>query len=143
MKRSAQPFPSGSRTKAGELAMPRKRISAWKSWLTYWLPWSWRSRRPAAMPLAKPLRHWRTACLTGSRALEAIGAAAGMKTDALGRAVIDGDDCSVTVSAARVSSLQGSLTLAGHDRGQIGAPHDIHPLGGDRAVVGARAVRPA
>ena len=38
MKRSAQPFPSGSRTKAGELSMPRKRISAWKAWLTYWLP---------------------------------------------------------------------------------------------------------
>src|SRR5690242_179825 len=33
MKRSAQPFPSGSRTKAGELSMPRKRISAWKAWL--------------------------------------------------------------------------------------------------------------
>ena len=28
----------GSRTKASELAMPRKRISAWKWWLTYWLP---------------------------------------------------------------------------------------------------------
>src|SRR5947209_5503367 len=68
MNRSAQPSPSGSRTNAGELSMPRKRISAWKSWLTYWLPWSWRSRRPAAMPLAKPPWRWRTACLTGSRA---------------------------------------------------------------------------
>ena len=66
--RSAQPLPSGSRTNAGELSMPRKRISAWKSWLTYWLPWSWRSRRPAAIPLAKPPWHWRTACLTGSSA---------------------------------------------------------------------------
>jgi hypothetical protein len=27
MKRSAQPFPSGARTKAGELSMPRKAIS--------------------------------------------------------------------------------------------------------------------
>jgi hypothetical protein len=25
----------------------------------------------------------------------------------------------------------GSLALAGHDRGQIGAPHDLDPLGGD------------
>src|SRR3954453_13189215 len=33
MNRSAQPLPSGSRTKAGEPSMPRKRISAWKSWL--------------------------------------------------------------------------------------------------------------
>ena len=28
----------GLATKAGELSMPRKRISAWKWWLTYWLP---------------------------------------------------------------------------------------------------------
>ena len=57
--------------------------------------------------------------------------------------MIDGDDCSVTVSAARVSSLQGRLPLAGHHRGQVGAPHLIDPLGGDRAVVGPRAVRPS
>ena len=38
MNRSAQPLPWGSRTKAGELARPRKRTSAWKWWLTYWLP---------------------------------------------------------------------------------------------------------
>ena len=35
MNRSAQPLPSGSRTKAGELSTPRKRISPWKWWLTY------------------------------------------------------------------------------------------------------------
>ena len=75
--------------------------------------------------------------------LEAIGAAAGVNTDALGRAVIDGDDRSVIVSAARVSSLQRSLVLARHDRGQVRTPHDIHPLGGDRTVVGPRAVRPS
>src|SRR3954470_17934485 len=43
--------------------------------------------------------------------LEAVGAAAGMDADALGRAVVDGGDCSVTVSAARVSSLQGGLAF--------------------------------
>jgi hypothetical protein len=53
-----------------------------------------------------------------------------MNADALGRAVIDGDE-------------HGSLPLARHDRGQVGAPHRIHPLGGDRAVMGPRAVRPA
>ena len=38
MKRSAQPLPSG-RTKAGELARPRKRMpTLWKWWLTYWEP---------------------------------------------------------------------------------------------------------
>jgi hypothetical protein len=31
MNRSAHPFPSGSRTKLGELAMPRKLSSRWKS----------------------------------------------------------------------------------------------------------------
>ncbi len=31
MKRSAQPLPSGARTKAGELSIPRKRSSAWKA----------------------------------------------------------------------------------------------------------------
>src|SRR5918912_1140052 len=36
----------------------------------------------------------------------------------------------------------GSLTLAGHHRGQVRTPHHIHPLGGDGAVVGARAVWP-
>src|SRR6476661_8688608 len=77
------------------------------------------------------------------QSLEAISAAAGMKADALGRAVIDGNDCSVTVSAARVSSLQGSLALAGHDRRQVGAPHYVDPLGGDLAIMGARAPRPA
>ena len=31
MKRSAQPFPSGARTKAGELSMPTKASSFWKA----------------------------------------------------------------------------------------------------------------
>ena len=38
MKRSAQPLPSGSRTNAGELVRPTKRVSVWKWWLTYWDP---------------------------------------------------------------------------------------------------------
>ena len=38
MKRSAQPFPSGARTKAGELVMPRKASSVWKWSDRYWLP---------------------------------------------------------------------------------------------------------
>ena len=35
---SAQPLPSGARTKAGELSMPRKPSSFWKSCAMYWLP---------------------------------------------------------------------------------------------------------
>ena len=61
--------------------------------------------------------------------LEAIGAVAGVQADALGRAVIEGDE-------------DGGLALAGHDRGQVGAPHQVDPLGGDRAVVGLRAPWP-
>jgi hypothetical protein len=61
---------------------------------------------------------------------EAVGPLAGMNADALGRAMVDRDE-------------HRRLALADHHRGQVGAPHDIDPLGGDRAVVGARAVRPA
>jgi hypothetical protein len=38
MKRSTPPMPSGARTNAGLDAMPRKRSSAWKYALSYWLP---------------------------------------------------------------------------------------------------------
>src|SRR3954467_5855227 len=127
MNRSAQPLPSGSRTKAGELSMPRKRISAWKWWLTYWLPWSWRSRGPGGAPFAKRPKRPRPAPL-GERAealahrlldrlerLKTIGATTGMDTDAFGRAVVNGDE-------------DGSLALAGHHRGQIAAPHRIDPI---------------
>src|SRR3954447_8051237 len=79
----------------------------------------------------------------GSSAWKRSAASAGVEADALGRAMIDGDDCSVTVSAARVSSLQGRLAFASDDAGQVGAPHDVDPLGGDPAVVGPRAMRAA
>src|SRR3954454_23272327 len=59
--------------------------------------------------------------------LEAVGAPAGMDADALGRAVVDGDE-------------YRGLALAGHHRGQVGPPHQVDPLGRDRAVVGPRAV---
>src|SRR3954447_14890377 len=62
--------------------------------------------------------------------LEAIGAATGVDADALGRAVVDGDE-------------HRGLAFASRDRGQVGAPHQVDPLGGDRAVVGLRAPWPA
>src|SRR3954453_10302997 len=62
--------------------------------------------------------------------LEAIGATAGMDADALGRAVVDRHE-------------HGRLALAGHHRGQVGAPHQVDPVGGDAAVVGLRAMRRA
>src|SRR3954470_16498629 len=116
------------------------------------MPKLWRGRRPAPMPLAKPawdLRGHRfhrpnagsdalgkaavalaDGLLDRLKGLEAIGAAAGVDADALGRAMIDGDE-------------HRRLALASDDGGQVGAPHEIDPLGGDGAVVGSRAPRPA
>src|SRR4051812_30368261 len=59
--------------------------------------------------------------------LEAVRAAAGMNAEALGRTVVDGDE-------------HRRLSLAGHHRGHVGPPHEIDPLGRDRAVVSFRAV---
>jgi hypothetical protein len=47
MNRSAQPFPSGARTNAGELSMPRNFSSFWKWSDMYCVPWSWRDRETA------------------------------------------------------------------------------------------------
>jgi len=62
--------------------------------------------------------------------LEAIGTMAGMNADALRRAVIDGDE-------------HRGLTLARHDRGQVGAPHRVNSVGGDAAIVSLRSMRRA
>ena len=61
---------------------------------------------------------------------EPICPVAGVKADALGRTVVDGNE-------------HRGLALAGHHRGQVATPHLIDPLGGDRAVMGSRATRPA
>src|SRR3954469_16485055 len=108
MKRSAQPLPSGARTKAGELSMPRKASSFWKA--------SDMSAAEAA-PHALPDRLER---------LEAGGPARGMDAHALSRVMIDSDE-------------YRDLALAGVGRGQIGAPHRVHRVGDDGAVVVARA----
>src|SRR4029434_10236494 len=91
MKRSAQPLPSGARTKAGELSMSRKASSCWKASDMYWLPWSC-GTEPAPDPLSKavevaphPLPDW-------FQRLEAGGPACGVDADALCCAVIDRDE---------------------------------------------------
>src|SRR5690348_3350494 len=48
----------------------------------------------------------------------------GVDADAFGRAVIDSDK-------------HGSLALAGPGRGQVGAPHLVHPVGDEGAIVAA------
>src|SRR4051812_43240634 len=54
--------------------------------------------------------------------LEAVRVEGSVDADALGRAVVDGHE-------------HRGLALAGHHRGQVGAPHQVDPLGRDRAVV--------
>ena len=51
MKRSATPLPSGSRTQLGELSMPKKETSCWKSSARELEPWSCRSRNLRATPV--------------------------------------------------------------------------------------------
>src|ERR671938_367814 len=58
--------------------------------------------------------------------LEAGGALRRMDADAFGRAMVDGDK-------------DRDLTLAREGRGQVRAPHRVHRLGDDGAVVMARA----
>src|SRR5690242_19617314 len=62
--------------------------------------------------------------------LEAGGSERGMEADALGRAVVDGDE-------------HRGLTLAGDGRGQVGTPHYVHRLGDEGAVVAAWSTRRA
>src|SRR4051812_46656107 len=162
MNRSAQPLPSGSRTNAGELSMPRKRISAWRSWLTYWLPWSWRSCRPAATSLANAPQRSRTACLTGSSA--SSGRRAGWHGRRRTRPSAGRPPGGarppppaparaprgVGAPAGRAAAAPGGGVVAGddprgpppagHHRGRVGPPHQVDPVRGDRAVVGPRAV---
>src|SRR3954470_14991843 len=127
MKRSAQPLPSGSRTNAGELSMPRKRISAWKSWLTYWLPWSWRSRRPAGTSSANAPQRSRTACLTGSSA---------PKRSARRLAWTPTHSAEQWSTATNTAAWPSPVTTEVRSV----PPHQVDPLGRDRAVVGPRAV---
>src|SRR4051795_10686515 len=54
--------------------------------------------------------------------LEAVRVEGSVDADALGRAVVDRHE-------------HGRLALAGHHRGQVGPPHQVDPLGRDRAVV--------
>jgi hypothetical protein len=57
--------------------------------------------------------------------LEACAAPGSMDADALGGAMIDGNE-------------DGDLTLAGPARGHVGAPHGIHPIRGNRAIMVGR-----
>src|SRR3712207_1923290 len=122
MNRSAQPLPSGARTKAGELSIPRKRSSFRKASAMYCDSWSaTRGLRPVVVPdgeatgdvlgeATEVATHTLAQRLEGFRAVRAPG---GMGADALGAALADGVE-------------HRRLALAGDGSGQVGAPHDVH-----------------
>ena len=92
MNRSAQPLPSGERTKDGDESIPNQRISSWKSWLTYCDPLSWRRVRPDALP--SPMAPNRSAHPLADRLqrLEARASLGGVQPHAGGRAMVDGHE---------------------------------------------------
>src|SRR3954467_3245272 len=130
MKRLAQPLPCGARTKAGELSIPRKASSFWKR----------SGHVVAAVVVADgqtPGNVLRECCEVTPdtladwlQRLETRRTGGGVDTDTFGRAVVDGDE-------------HGGLPLAGPGRGQIGAPHLVHPVGDDGAVMIAWSPRRA
>ena len=120
--------------------MPRKAISRWKSSATNWLPAAGCGDPAAPHVVVAELKADSDALGEGAEAgayaltdrlegLEARGPVCCVDADALGRAVVDGDE-------------DGRLPLAGHGRGQIAAPHLVDPFGPDRGVVRLRATRP-
>src|SRR5258708_28381003 len=126
MNRSAQPLPSGARTKEGELSMPRKPISFWKWSDIYCDPWSCRTERPWALgEAAEVVPH---ALTDRFQRLEPGCPRMGVDADAFSGAMIDRDE-------------HRRRALAGERRRQIGSPHRVHRLGDDGAVVVPRPTR--
>ena len=132
MNRSAQPLPSGALTRAGELPAPRNASSSWKTADMHWPPWSWRTRSPAAAPLAKVPERWRTPLAERRERLEAGAVSGGVDADALGAVVARGDE-------------HRDLAFPGPGGGHADAPRHVQDGGHDGAAVVARSAgcRPA
>jgi hypothetical protein len=82
------------------------------------------------MPSAKAPKQARTPLAERLERLEPRRPPGGVDAQAFGRGVIHRHE-------------DRDLALAGQGRGQIGAPHLVHAVGSDRAVVGLRTMRPA
>ncbi len=126
MNRSAQPLPSGALTRAGELPAPRNASSSWKTADMHWPPWSWRTRSPAAAPLAKVPERWRTPLAERRERLEAGAVSGGVDADALGAVVARGDE-------------HRDLAFPGPGGGHADAPRHVQDGGNDGAAVVARS----
>ena len=130
MKRSAQPLPSGARTKAGELSMPRK-----ADLLLEVIGHVLRSvivahGQTAGDRLGEPTEMLPHALADRLQRLEAGGPCMRVDADAFGGAMIDRDE-------------HRGLAFAGDRRRQVGAPHRVDRLGDDGAVMVARPPRRA
>ena len=134
MKRSAQPLPSGSRTKAGELARPRKRISALEVVAHVLRAVIVAKGETAGDVLAEGAEALAHALTDRLERLEAIGAAAGVKANALGRAMIDRDEHRCLPFAGDHRGQVGTLLRARHraDRGHGVRADRLGPGRGDR-----------
>src|SRR3954469_13601274 len=132
MKRSAQPLPSGERTKAGELSIPGKAIPS-GSGLTCTAS---RDRDASPGCGAAPAHPAEVAAHTLTdrlQRLEARRAGSGMNADTGGGAMIDRDK-------------HGGGPVLGPGGVQIGAPHSVDGLRNDGAVMrpgSARRSNPA
>ena len=129
MKRSATPFPSGSRTKLGEPVDAEERDLLLKIVGQVVRPVVVPQPQPAGGAGADPAEAFADTLAEGLQGLEAGPALGGMQTDALGRAVVNGHEDT------------GRPLGDGHRGRHVGAPHHVRRLGGDRAVVRRRAMR--
>ncbi len=127
MKRSAQPFPSGARTKAGELAMLRNASSVWKAVRHGLAALIVPDAQAEAISAEKPLKRCRTPWRIGSSASKRVARwAAWMPTH--------------SASSDRWHEHR-DLPLGRPGGGQVGAPHRVDPVRDDGAVVVARTAR--
>src|SRR5512132_1962339 len=120
MKRSATPLPSGWRTKEGEAEEGDVALEVVGHIVRSVVVAKLQPRCHVLSDRAEVPAHTLADRLQG---LEAVGALVGVDADAFAVAVIDGDE--------DVGHALGQGDALGH----IGAPQDVHILGGDGAVV--------
>src|SRR5690242_10816208 len=126
MNRSAQPFPSGARTKAGELSMPRNAISLLEV-VRHVLRTVIVSNREAVRDVGREAAEVTAHALADRfQSLEACGSRMGMNADALGGTMIHRDE-------------YRRQPFTGEGGGKVGDPHGVNGVRNDGAVMAAWA----
>ena len=143
MKRSATPLPSGSRTKLGELSMPKKATSCWTSSARELEPWSCRSRNPRATPSPIPPKRsrmpgWTTWRPPHGRAQRPSGRPPGFLLRRRPLIVLPHLDTppASTLSQSSVQENPGAQDGRLHVSGQIGPVHRTSLSGGQPCFTG-------